>query len=603
MSENNQVADLYHTPSRFQKFKGVILNQDMPRIISGLKNWSNVNRSSLVLVLVLLLNLILVSPNLMPDFIEINPHDETKYIDSGRSLIDFQFRELAWGPLIAVLYAPLHLLFSGSPDWFLIEAWAGRLTLFLMLWLSTYYLATKFRNHMHPYVSVGVLFISVPFFAVVENQSDAVFASLSAISLAQIITFYYHRNIKDVWIGSACIGLAVLARVEGLTLVGLFVVLAFSFGIRTHSRRRILVASLLPSLSIVAGFILISRISTGSFDHSIGSIAEKAYASFEWNQSILTEGDLQEGFQDVKDQFGTRAENEGSVFRAILKNPPIFGRRLIANAKTIPDYYLSMYGKKLGPVLLLFAAWGAIALIRRAGTSLLIILLVWSLQTTVSLAFLARHLVPQISYMPIIIGSIGLTYAFNSDISIRERRGYILTFFLLALYGWIDTKYALLVSGIVMTAVLWLVYLLWPEIRASSNPILIPLLILFAGGLILRGPYSFPNYPALGTSSEEQAIHYLQKNFPAGSSLAAAVPKFSVAARMSDFPISDIPALGSSEDLYNWLQDQHIRAVYAPSAYLISNPSLKNLLEQGAGPYFNLAFTRDPGSIQIFVLP
>jgi hypothetical protein len=396
--------------------------------------------------------------------------------------------------------------------------------------------------------------------------------------------------------------LAVLARVEGLILIGLFAILGLALGFRNHSIRKVLVFSLLPSLGIFAGFILISRVSTGSFDYTIGSIGSKAYDSFEWNQSILTEGDLEEGFRDVEEEFGSRSQNEGSVFRAILNNPLNFGQRILANAKTIPDYFLSMFGKKLGPILLLFAALGVYALIRRGSMTILAIVLVWSLQSTISLAFLARHLVPQICYIPLVFGSIGMTYAFNAEASGAERTGYTLIALLLSLYGWIDDKFAFMTAGIILTSIFFVVNLFWKQIQVTRYPAAIPLLFLLGGGLILRGPYPFPNYPALGVSAEEKAIHYLQKNFPAGSTLAGPVPKFAIAARMNDFPLSQIPDLGSSQELYQWLSDSRVYTVYAPSGYLNSTPSLKVLLDEGVGSYFDLVFTRDPGSIQIFIL-
>lgn len=573
-----------------------------PKISSGINFKSIASRDVLIVVFILLLNILLVSPSLMPDFYEINPHDESKYIDSGRSLIDFQFRDLAWGPLVAMIYAPLYLLFRNSLDGFLLEAWAGRFLLFSGLWLSTYYLATQFKDHMHKFVVVGILFVSLPFFAVIENQSDAIYAIFSALGLANLISYYRRKNLRDIWVGSAFVGLAVLSRVEGLILVGLFVLLAMAIGFRRHSLRKVFALSIIPALGIVGGFILISRISTGSFDYSIGSIGVKAYDSFEWNQSILTSGDIEEGQREAVEKFGSKEQNQGSVVRAILNNPSNFGSRILANAKTIPDYFLSMFGKKLGPLILVFAALGVYALIRKGSVPLLAIVIAWSLQSTISLAFLARHLVPQIAYIPLVIGAIGVCYAFGSNPSSREKSGFILLALSLALFGWIDKKFAFMFAGIILTSVFWLTNVFWNRFRATQYPSLIPLLLLFAGGLILRGPYSFPNYPVIGISAEEQAMHYLQENFPSGTTLAAPAPKYAIASKMKDYSLDNVPDLGSAQELYSWLSDHQVDAVYAPSGFLVTNPYIKNLLDEGIGDYFDLAFTKDPGSIQIFKL-
>ena len=111
---------------------------------------SNGRREALFILLVLAINLILVGPDLMPAFCDINAYDEAKYIESGSYLTKFELRNLSWGPLVAFVYAPLHLIFRHLPDWFLIEAWVGRFLLFASLWLSTYYLATKLKEHTHP---------------------------------------------------------------------------------------------------------------------------------------------------------------------------------------------------------------------------------------------------------------------------------------------------------------------------------------------------------------------------------------------------------------------------------------------------------------------
>lgn len=57
-------------------------------------------RQLLALAVVLLFYLLIVSPDLSPSIHGIAPDDEAKYLDSGRSLVGLQLRELAWGPLV-----------------------------------------------------------------------------------------------------------------------------------------------------------------------------------------------------------------------------------------------------------------------------------------------------------------------------------------------------------------------------------------------------------------------------------------------------------------------------------------------------------------------
>jgi hypothetical protein len=89
------------------------------------------HRTSIIILLLFFLNLLLVSPELMPDYSEVNPDDEAKYVDSGWRLLHGNIRDMAWGPVVALVYAPVHLIVGSTPDWFLLELWAGRFFLFI----------------------------------------------------------------------------------------------------------------------------------------------------------------------------------------------------------------------------------------------------------------------------------------------------------------------------------------------------------------------------------------------------------------------------------------------------------------------------------------
>ncbi len=63
----------------------------------GSKLVFGIRRETLIILIILAGNVILVSPSLMPDISQINPHDEAKYIESGRLLTKFEIRDLSWG--------------------------------------------------------------------------------------------------------------------------------------------------------------------------------------------------------------------------------------------------------------------------------------------------------------------------------------------------------------------------------------------------------------------------------------------------------------------------------------------------------------------------
>ncbi len=554
----------------------------------------------LILAVVLISYLILISPDLLPTIHDILPHDEAKYIDSGRSLVSLQLRQLSWGPLVAVFYAPLHLIFKGSLDWFLLEAWVGRILLIALLWISSLYLASKLRKHVSMFVVVGVMFASVGFLFVVKNQSDVLFSSFSAIALAQLISFNEKRQIKDIWIGSAALGLAALSRIDALAWLAVYVLISLGAGFRTRSIVRILAASLIPALAFVVGFVTISRIHTGGFDDSIGSLAPKLYQAFEQNQSVMTGGDDDAGFEQSRELFGTIDENEGSVFRAILNNPSEFWLRIVTNIRNTPGLYFYAFDKRVGLAILIFSSIGVVALVRKRAYSLLTILLLWALPSAYYLGFLSRHVVSTTAYLPIIFASIGITYTFRKEVPRSELSVYVLLGLLLVTYSWIDDKPAFLATGVILMLVLATVWLLWPRITSGSNRTIVAFFLLLVGGMILRDGFAFPNIRKLGETSEERAIHFMQNTLPSGSKVAVPMPNLAIAAVMEDFPIGEVPPFSSPRSLYSWLLDSGVSAVYVHTAYMESDSQIQTVMWEGLERYFDLGLSE--GNSNIFLV-
>lgn len=552
---------------------------------------------TIVILLVLLFNLLLVSPDLMPEFSQINPYDEAKYIESGSLLWRFEFRQLAWGPLVALVYAPFHLVLGSMADWFLAEAWAGRFLLFVSLWLSTFYLASKLGDYAHPYVATGVLFVNLSFFSVLANPSDAVFVSFSALALAKLISFKSAQRIQDVWTGSAFVGLCVLSRVEAIVLLPLLLSLSWALGRRRHALGRLLLAALLPSFTILAVYMLISFISSGSLDLGVGA---KSYDSFEVNQPVMEGGGLGPR-EEAERLFGTAEENQGSVLRAILRNPMSFVVRILANAMEIPSIYLSFFGKRLGPVLLLFAIWGAYVLVRKRGTLVLGIMFLWALQPLISLGFLPLHLVPQIGYLPLVLGAIGMGHALGSEVSDTQRRAHLLVAILLAAYGLLDNKLALLMGGLVMVFVLGLAWLMHSRNEIPRTAEAFSLLLLLAAGLILRGSYHFPDFPVLGKSPEEKAVHVMQAELPPGSKVLIQIPGPALAAGMKPVKLTGPHEEGMTVDeLQTMLRSEGIGAIYVDRRYKM-DPVLSRLLDSVWGKCLEGGHATGAGPIRLFL--
>jgi len=557
-----------------------------------------------IILIVLFLNVLLVSPKLMPGFAEINPFDEAKYVESGWLLLKGEVRSLAWGPLVALFYAPAHLIIGNSPNWFMIEAWVGRFLLFICLWLSLTYLAFQlkgyvFRDDASPFITVGLLFVTIPLFPIIENQSDAVFVSLSVLSIANLVTFALHQRLKNIAIASVFVGLGVLARVETVVLIGTLVVLSQVIGWRRQPFLKILAASILPALAILACLSLVNLANEGNLNLGVSN---KSYESFEMNQAILTEGSTEQARQEARRLFGTEEENKSSVLRAILRNPVAFGARVWANAKGVPWSYFYFFGKTQGFVLLCFSAWGVYALIRKRAYLLLFILLLWPLHAGIPLGFLAKHVIPQTYYLPMILGSIGIASAFDLDLHTVERAVLLVFSALCCVYSLVDHKPAFLYGSILVTVILVLTWLFHSRWQASGTVRLAPMLLLLLAGLILRAPYPFPDYSIYGKSSEELAVHYMEKSLPVRTKVLVPFPIPAVAAKMVDVTTDSVPRnVDAAQELWKWLTEKDIAAAYVDARYPVDK-NITDLFETGLGQYFELGFKSQDRQVRVYLV-
>jgi hypothetical protein len=545
---------------------------------------------------VFLVNLLVLSPTLKPAFDTLNPHDETKYIDSGRSLLELQVRGANWGPLVAVVYAPLHLIFQRSLDWFVWEAFAGRVVLFALLWGALFYLSTKFRRHAHPFVTAGVLFVTVSFLPTLQNQSDALYLACAIVALAKVLDFRQRLNLRDLVLASTLVALGVLARVESILLLGILPIAAVVIARRRKPILKVLGAALLPGLAILAAYLVVTLALGGSLD---SGISRKSWNSFEMNQPVASG---QDPYEVTARLYGTGEENGYSVVRAVLRNPAAFAQRIAANGRTLPASYLEFFGKRLGFVVLLMAAWGAYALLRRRDPWPLVLMVVWAAPAAVSLAFLPRHFVPQSSYLPLILAAIGVAFPLSEEARPAEETAFAVAAGALAVFGLATNKLAVMVGGVYVLAVVVLVWLLRRSRWLTREAAGAPLLLAFAAGLLLRGPFSFPDYPHIGSSPPEKAVHFMELNLPAGSQVISTVPMPAVAAGMLEVDPSRLADPTSAEAVCRGLRQLDVRAIFVEASLRNGDPELVASLNELRGAGVEVGITADPGSFQVFVV-
>lgn len=531
-------------------------------------------RKIYVLLAVLVIQLILISPSLMPPFPQINPFDEAKYVISGEQLLHFQIRDLAHGPFVAVLYAPLQIVFGPSQDWFVLETWAGRFILFAFLFLSTIHLGRQFKRVGGSIPLAGVLLVSVPFIRVIANQSDAIFAGLSALALAQLIRFHTSLKTRDLLLGSIFLGLAVLTRAEAILLLAVFPILALIISLRRLSSVRTLIYATAPTASILVAYLLLLFASSGSIDVGFRG---KSYNSFELNQPVPAGVSPRVETARI---YGTPEQNGGSVLRAIARNPGAFAARLWDSGLTLPGIYLDFFERKQGPVIFVLMVWGILRFVWQKRWMELAIVMSWSLEPLSALPFDTYHIVAQLSLIILLFASFGAVDLTDSKVSKWGRCSRISSFFALAAFGLITGKLALLAGGFVVLSGLLLIEL---GRRAHSGAFTwssAPLLTLLAAGIIMRTPFPFPNFPSLGTSSEEQAVHYLEQHVPVNSLVMSPFPGPAVAARMVDIGPGDVPQDARNPEAFlSWVHSKGIDAIYLDRKF------------KGSADVYNLAGT------------
>ncbi len=556
---------------------------------------SKVYREPLAYLVVFLFNLFLVLPYLTPHLLEINPDDGAKYVESGRLLLTWGFRNLAWGPLVGLVYAPIHLVVGHLPNWFMLEAWIGNVIFYGLMWFSFLALARQLKHRISKVVFVGLLFVLTVFYPIIENQSDALFIALSALALMNVLKFKRTRQLKFAVLASLCLGLGVLSRVETVLLALPFIVFIFIFDQKQHRWHRVLLAAMVPLVAVLALYFAINLITFGNLNLGMGY---KSYDSFQMNQAFLPGSKNQAAYRRGELIFGTKEENNGSIFRAMLRNPLATGERMLANLLRVPDYFLTFFGKLQGPVILIFSVLGAYVLIKTQQKWLLLLLLIWPLHAFVSLVFLPRHIIPQMSFIFLVFSAIGITHFFSRQSTVVERWVLLAAAVLLIAVSLIAHLPAFLTSGLLLLAAALVNLLTVPDVQSPSHLRLMPLMLFLAGMLMFGYGFSFPNLQ-LGQTADEMAIQHLQAAVPIQSKVLTPYGTAAIAAKTTAVLLpSDLEI---TKDLLDFLDENDIAAVYLDSNMPYSSDIVQSTLD-AAPDHFELVYQSQNGGKRIYLV-
>ncbi|MBN2149407.1 MAG: hypothetical protein JW726_18610 [Anaerolineales bacterium] len=569
------------------------------------------------LLLLLAVNLFLISPLFCPSLSDLNPWDEAAHINKGRMLVDHgEWPIFAQNPLVGAFYALTYLPFRASPFWLVQSASLGRVFLFILIWTSACLVAWALRRHLPPLWMAGMLLVTPLAADMLHFPSDPLFAALAGLSFWQLLTFHNEHHTRHLWLSSAFLGLASMARNDGLVLFPILIFLSqVLIARKTPWRQRVyaLLASSLPFLLLVGGYVLFYGLRSGTY--SLGTM-ERTYTNFEAGQEAVYQGsgDLSSvttARLEAQRVFGTYEENDGSVFNAIQRNPAAYGQRLLAVTQSLPYKLLDAYGIRFAPLLFLLALYGIVTLARQKQFALLLLLGLWPMHLASGFLitlFRPGHL--QFPYYIVfalaLIGLGALCSRLEQPLTAATRLE--LTIFLaalagLAIFGWLANKLAIYYGAVLFLAAL----LLLLALRRWVDPPIFPSLALFVllcAGLLIHGDFPSPTRRLLGADPREQAVLYLAENFPTDTRIAAASAAPVWMARMSFLNLTspDVPTDRTPQAFLEWARLEGIELIYVDELLSSRNEKLWELIEPQIGFGLERLYSAQDGDIQVLRL-
>lgn len=513
--------------------------------------------------LVFILNIILVLPVFFPGLSGLSSFDDAFYINSGRELTEGILPVYAHNPLVSLFYALIYIPVQASPFWLVHNCRIGRFLLFGLLWLSSYLIAKRISHLSPPLIMVGLLLVSPVLPSIITNGSDALFAAMSGFCFWKILSFYYTKNIRHLWIASVFIALAALSRNEGLVLFLIFIPFCILLSGSPGRAGTSLAAWIVPFTIIVGGYVLLYGLTTGNFELGI---AKRGYYTFEQGhgqaiRSLPERIVYLEGVPTARRIFGTPEENNYSVVTAVLRNPKVYFKRVIEVAKRIPGVVVSVYGGWLGVVFFILAAWGIIELVKKKLYLLLCILLFWPGYLFLNFLFLYRtnHFLSPY-FIVFLLASIGvssiLAGAGNKTIDALKLTGLIFVF-CVALLSQVSFYYRL----------------------------------------------PFDHFRALGTASDEKAAMFMREHLEPGARVGTFEARYAFVAKMTYVPMyTDLRYITTDQELAAWISGHNLKAIFINEDFRVFEPSLCSLIERQIGKSLEPAFTSDDGDIQVLLV-
>ncbi len=522
-----------------------------------------------ILIPVFILSLMLEMAHFFPTLRSINIWDEASYVHAGYQLLtEGIWPVLAASPLVSVLYALAIAPVRNSPNFFVQGIAIARIFLFTLIFFSTTLIGRELKPYTNPWIILALVFIVPVATTMFLFPSDVLFAGISGLAFWQMLAFYNHRKRLHLWWASALMGLGMLARAEGLILIGVMTIIVLVISLPSRNWYKNLISVLLPFFILVCGYVLIYGMATGNFN---AGLVDRTFNNFEsghevvYSQTGIFTPTISARLESRK-YFGTPEENNYSVFRAILRNPEMYLIRLRHAVPSFMHFAVKAYGNKFLLIFIWLAIRGLVALIKGKHFPLALMGVLWLSPLAVGWinTFFREGYFLMPYFVIFTLVGIGLTAILDHFDQRSEKIGLVVGAFLLILVSILAANTSMLYRGVLFIFGLGLVYLLRWRISDMDHWKNQALWLLLAVVLIIRGGYLPPTLPRYGDTPLEQSVYFLQEQLPTGSKVLAGAPANLWAARMTYYGINsyDIPGFADADEFLVWVQVQSIKAIY-----------------------------------------
>jgi hypothetical protein len=555
-------------------------------------------------VILYVVNIALLFSYFLPNLSDLNLWDEAGYINSGRLLFEGEIQQFASSPLMALLYGFFYLFVQKSPFWLLLADGFGRFVIFTLFFSGAYMVARELKQFAHPLIILGLLTVMPLVIEMFNFPSDPLFAALSAFTFWQVLRFNNTHETRHLWLASMFLGLAASARNDGLALLPILVIVALVLMKSLRNWWKVILASVVPFTAIVGGYILLVGLITGNFDPGL---AGRTYNNFEAGHEIIYSvsgrtNPTIEAYIEARRVFGTAEENNNSVFKAIQRNPDVYLQRVKAIINAFPTILNDAYGIKYTIVLLLLAARGVIALIKRKEVKLLLVMALWV--TPLAMGFINTIIRPGYLRFPYFIlyalACIGLQALIDNINKRQEIIGWLLVLLPVGGVTLATWKTAVFYGLFIFLLGLFIAWYLSRRYLTIKGLMPILFLVFLCAGLILHGNYPGPKKWQLGVNGDEAASVYISNSLPKDAVVLAGTPAAVWMARhdYAGLNSTDLPTFADDAEFGSWVS-MNFDAIYIDHSI---SPYFLEMIEKRIGKEFTRVFVAEDGDYQVLTV-